>query len=153
MIRYERAGAAHVPGVMRVMALAFDGRFGEGWSAAQVTAALESAERAGEVALGADGVVVGFSLARCAADEAELLLVAVDPAWRRRGVAAALVTRVLDGARAGGARAIFLEVRDANHGAGALYRAQGFQAVGRRKGYYAGADQRRHDAITMRRTL
>lgn len=152
MIDYKAAMPAHQGGIMAVMEAAFDRRFGEGWNAAQIAAALAVQDRVGEVAL-ADGCIIGFSLARCVAEEAELLLVAVQPEWRKRGVGAQLISRAIDEVRERGADTIFLEVRDANHAASALYRAQGFAPVGRRKAYYAGQDQRRHDAITMRLCL
>ena len=152
MIAFVRATAPHLPGIMAVIGQAFDPDFGELWNEAQVTSVLGSPDGVGEVAL-IDCRVIAFSLARCAAEEAELLLVAVAPGWQRRGIAAALIARAIEQVRAQGGATMFLEVRDANKAAGALYRAQGFEAVGRRKGYYGGSDQRRHDAITMRRCL
>jgi [ribosomal protein S18]-alanine N-acetyltransferase len=75
----------------------------------------------------------GFcSWRQSAPDEAEILNLAVDPAWRRRGVGAALLEAVLE--RASGA--IFLEVAESNSPAIALYRKQGWVDVGRRSGYY-----------------
>ncbi len=152
MIAFVRATDAHLPGIMGVIAQAFDAGFGELWNEDQVIGALGHPDRVGEVVL-ADAIVIAFSIARYAAEEGELLLVAVSPSWRRRGIGAALIDNVLDQVRARGGATMFLEVRDANDAAGALYRARGFEAVGRRKGYYAGRDQRRHDAITMRRCL
>jgi len=152
MIAFARASSAHHAAIMRVVATAFDPRFGEGWNAGQITNALISNDRVGEVAI-QEGKIVGFSLSRYAANEAELLLVAVLPEWRRRGVGATLISRAIAEVERRGADAIFLEVRDANHAASALYRAQGFAPVGRRKAYYVGQDQRRYDAITMRRCL
>ncbi len=152
MIAFARADSAHHAGIMQVVTAAFDARFGEGWNPGQIDSALVSNDRVGEVAVD-DGQIVGFSLSRYAANEAELLLVAVLPEWRRRGVGATLISRAIAEVERRGADAIFLEVRDANHAASALYRAQGFAPVGRRKAYYAGQDQRRYDAITMRRCL
>lgn len=152
MIVFVRATPAHQAGMMEVVAAAFDARFGEGWNAGQITSALAASDRVGEVAI-EDTRIIGFSLARYAAKEAELLLVAVLPECRRRGVAAMLISRAISEVGRRGADAIFLEVRDANHAASALYRAQGFAPVGRRRAYYAGKDQRRYDAITMRRCL
>ncbi len=152
MIVFSRATTAHTAAIMGVMAQAFDARFGERWNEGQLGAALIAEDRVGEIAV-ANDVAIGFSLARHAADEAELLLVAVAPAWRRRGVGEMLISRAVAQVRARGAATIFLEVRDANDAAGALYAKQGFEAVGRRKGYYGGIDRKRYDAITMRRCL
>ncbi len=149
---FARATTAHAASILAVIEATFDPSFGEMWNAAQVTGALTSSDRVGEVAI-VDGEVVGFSLARYAAEEAELLLVAVRPSWRRQRVGAALISRAIEEVRARGAETIFLEVRETNDAAGILYAGQGFEAVGRRKGYYAGADRKRHDAITMRRRL
>jgi len=78
----------------------------------------------------------GFLLGRVIADEAELLTLAVDPQARRAGLGRALVTRFAAAAQARGARSAFLEVSEANAPARALYAACGWQAAGRRRGYY-----------------
>lgn len=135
-----------------IMETAFDRRFGEAWNGAQLVAALEAPESFGEIAL-ADENVLAFSLARLVVDEGELLLVAVRPEWRRTGIAARLVSNVLAQARARGGRAVYLEVRDGNIPAVELYRRSGFAQVGRRRAYYAGDNQARFDAMTMRLEL
>ena len=108
----------------------------------------------GSVALiasaGAPPVMGAFVLAQVAADEAEILMIAVDPAWRRKGVAARLVDGVKRGAQRGGAQALFLEVAAGNTAAIELYKKAGFSEAGRRKGYYARPDGSREDAIVMR---
>jgi ribosomal-protein-alanine N-acetyltransferase len=95
----------------------------------------------------ADGVVVGFAVSYAAADEAEIANVAVTDVARRRGVGRTLVDWVIAGAVRGGARAVFLEVRDANVAARALYAVLGFAEVARRRGYYRNPVE---DAIVMR---
>jgi ribosomal-protein-alanine N-acetyltransferase len=91
----------------------------------------------------------GFALARTVGDEAELLMLAVLPAFRRRGWGRALVAAACDEARRRGARSLFLEVGESNLPARGLYRAFGAVEVGRRRGYYqAGAD-----AILLRLSL
>ena len=77
----------------------------------------------------------GFILIRAAADEAEVLSLAVAPEVRRRGRAHALVLSGAEQAFANGARRLFLEVNVNNTAAGALYRKLGFSEVGRRRGY------------------
>lgn len=79
---------------------------------------------------------VGYAAFRQAADEAELLRLAVEPAERRRGVARALVTAGLDRLRQEDIQACFLEVRVDNEPAIQLYRALGFGVAGRRRSYY-----------------
>jgi ribosomal-protein-alanine N-acetyltransferase len=63
--------------------------------------------------------------------------VAVGEPSRRRGLGRQLVAALADAARQQHARAIFLEVRESNAAARALYRASGFQESGRRSGYYS----------------
>jgi ribosomal-protein-alanine N-acetyltransferase len=94
-----------------------------------------------------------LALARTAADEAELLTIGVGPAWRRHGLARALIAAVVDEARVRGARHLFLEVAEDNAAARALYVDEGFAPVGRRPGYYARAGAAPVDALTMRREI
>jgi ribosomal-protein-alanine N-acetyltransferase len=90
-------------------------------------------------------VIAGFLVWRATApDEIEILNLAVDPAQRRRGVARALVCEV---PREVPHAAIFLEVRESNHAARALYRAAGFSDVGERPRYYRDPVEK---AIVMR---
>lgn len=92
-----------------------------------------------------NGVVAGFLVMRATApDEAEILNLAVAPAWRRRGLARLLLERVAFAQP----RALFLEVRESNSTARALYAAMGFAECGRRPGYYREPDEA---AIVMRR--
>lgn len=135
-----------------LMSASFDPCYGEAWSDAQLLAALGFPDTWAELALG-DGDPVGFSLTRRIGDEAELLLIAVRPEWRNRGVAGRLLASAAESARAKGATMLFLEVRATNDAALHLYQRNGFQVVGRRKDYYAGPGKQRYDALTMRRLL
>ena len=107
----------------------------EAWSAASFARELEREGARAWVAL-AEGRVVGHLLAACAADEAELLSVAVDPDWRRRGLGRRLVAACLRELRADGVRRLTLEVREGNAAARALDAGCGLRAVGRRERYY-----------------
>jgi len=82
------------------------------------------------------GSVEGFLVARQAADEFEILNLAVAPRSRRQGVATALLGAALANAKKFGAKQAYLEVRASNSGAIGFYVRHGFQATGRRKGYY-----------------
>jgi ribosomal-protein-alanine N-acetyltransferase len=98
------------------------------------------------------GAPAGFMLSRRAADEAEILTVAVAPAERGRGIARALLARHLGRLAALGITRVFLEVDDGNRPALRLYARAGFREVGRREGYYARAEGARA-ALTLRRDL
>lgn len=91
----------------------------------------------------------GLVLARVAAEEGEILTLAVLPPARRLGIARALLDAALDEAARRGAAAMFLEVSTRNAAARALYAASGFAQVGRRRRYYSdGAD-----ALVLRASL
>ncbi len=79
---------------------------------------------------------VGLVLARLAADEMEILNLAVAPAQRRRGLGRRLVAEALARGRARGAGQCWLEVRASNQTALAFYRALGFREHSRRPAYY-----------------
>ncbi len=95
--------------------------------------------------------VVAFAIARTLVDEAELLLIAVTPGQRRRGVAARLWTEFAQRLHEAGATKVFLEVRASNLPARSFYASRGLLQVGLRKSYYPngihGGD--REDAILM----
>ncbi len=95
----------------------------------------------------------GFILAQVAADEGEILTIAVDPAWQRNGVGAKLVDGVKRAAQRAGAQSLFLEVAESNSAARRLYEKCGFAEAGRRKGYYARPGSAAEDAIVLRASL
>jgi len=94
---------------------------------------------------------VGFILSRCAADEAEILSVAVAHSWRGRGLARRLLDRHLSRLAGLGLGAVFLEVDGDNTPARRLYARAGFREVGRRPGYYAQSGGK--GALVLRRDL
>ena len=98
-------------------------------------------------------VPVGFALCRVAADEAELLTLAVEPECRRSGIGAALLSDCETGAGKAGATRLFLEVGAGNHAARRLYERAGYREAGRRKGYYERPDGSRDDALIMEKAL
>lgn len=138
--------------VMRVMDAAFSSEFGEGWSRSQCGGILPLAGVRLVVARTATGEPAGFSLERAVADEAELLLLAVEPRFQGEGLGSALLARFIDSHAGGPTAKLHLEVRDGNR-AVAMYQRSGFRAAGRRADYYRGRDGARHDAITMVREI
>ena len=108
--------------------------------------------RSSELAVVAEraGHVIGFIVARQAADELEILNLAVAPAARRQGVGKALLQGVLTHAAARGVHQVFLEVRALNFAAQGFYQAQGFAIAGRRANYYTSPAE---DALLLARSL
>jgi [ribosomal protein S18]-alanine N-acetyltransferase len=94
--------------------------------------------------------LVGYVVALVMADEAEIADVAVARAVRRRGVGRALLERMIADVMDEGVRSLYLEVRESNAAARALYDALGFVPVGRRRGYYQHPSE---DALLLRRDL
>ena len=125
--------------------------FDDAWSPSAISDLLRAAGVFGFVAE-LDSEPAGFILCRQAADEAEVLTIVTAGAFRRRGVGAVLLQNGLAASLAGGATSVFLEVAEDNPGAEALYRAQGFDSVGRRPGYYLRAGGA-VAALIMRRDL
>lgn len=115
------------------------------WSAAAMDATLALPTTCAFVAWDGDRPV-GHLVASTVADTGEVLTVGVLPEARRRGWGSRLLGAVEDHWRAAGVVEAFLEVREGNVGAIALYRCHGWEEVGRRRGYYADGE----DAVLMR---
>jgi ribosomal-protein-alanine N-acetyltransferase len=94
--------------------------------------------------------VVGYVVARRAADEVEILNIVVAKRKRRHGVGGLLLERALAAARAGGARRAFLEVRESNRAAIGMYERHYFLLAGRRAMYYRNPGE---DALILARNL
>nr|WP_271079678.1 GNAT family N-acetyltransferase [Aurantiacibacter sp. MUD61] len=143
-----------VDAIMAVMHKAFDHAYGEAWTRRQVSDALVTPNThflLGEETEDGSGPT-GFTLSRSAADEEELLLIAVRPEFRGKGLGSEMMEQFFANARARGVRRVFLEMREGNP-AEHLYRKLGFEQVGLRKGYYRGAIGGPLDAITFARDI
>lgn len=136
---------ADIPDVMRIERQSF----GMPWEESTFRALMRRPS-ASLLTAESDGTVVGFSVLWFAADEGELGDLAVDPEYRGRGIGGTLLARSIDEARLRGSRSLYLEVRESNDGARALYEKVGFEVVGRRPDYYSGP---REDACVMRLDL
>ena len=84
-----------------------------------------------------DGALVGHAVVSVVAEIAELQRISVDAAYRRSGVASALLAAVESLAAEQGAERILLEVREDNVGARSFYVARGYATLDRRPRYYA----------------
>lgn len=98
------------------------------------------------------GELVGYAVMMLVLDEAHLLNLTVAPDWQRHGYGTLVMHHLFGIARSRGARRMFLEVRPSNASGQGLYRRLGFEAIGRRRGYYP-ADAGREDAVVMALTL
>lgn len=147
--------------IMAVMEAAFDPAYGEAWNRRQVSDALTLASTHA-LMISVTGQIIpdgptshepaGFVLTRQAADEEELLLIAVAPAHRRKGLGEALIRHLLAASAKRGVVKIFLEMRRGNP-AVELYRKFGFVPIGERREYYRTPDGQRIDAITFGLTI
>jgi ribosomal-protein-alanine N-acetyltransferase len=126
--------------------------FRRGWNEHEVEGLL--AERAVVTHRATAGrALAGFIMSRLAADEAEILSVAVARNWRGRGLAGKLLALHLRRLAGLGVRTVFLEVGEANDPAIALYGRAGFVEVGRRENYYDDGSGRITAALVLRRDL
>lgn len=96
------------------------------------------------------GQVVGYAVAWFAGGQAELGDLAVRPESRRRGVGRLLLEAMLAAAEQERIEVMYLEVRESNLAARALYEQGGFVAVDRRLRYYADPTE---DALVLRRPI
>jgi ribosomal-protein-alanine N-acetyltransferase len=123
--------------------------FTDPWSPAGLRELLEGPQAIGLVALVGD-VIVGYAIARWAADTGEVLNLAVEPVRRRAGVGARLIDGLIDRLKALNIREVYLEVRESNGPARSLYLARGFGVAGMRRAYYRYPTE---DALVLRLPL
>jgi ribosomal-protein-alanine N-acetyltransferase len=126
--------------------------FRHGWSDGEFERLLSERNVVAHRAM-AGRALVGFILSRIAADEAEILSVAVASARRGRGLARALLDLHMRRLAGLGVRAMFLEVDEDNVPARRLYERAGFREVGRRAGYYQHENGQHATALVLRRDL
>jgi ribosomal-protein-alanine N-acetyltransferase len=146
--RLTPAGPQHASDIVALHAQAFR----RGWSEDEVDALLTDWSVLGDCAT-ISGKFAGFILSRRAADEAEILSVAVPDKQRGHGVGRALLDLHLRRLAGMGARAVFLEVEEGNEPALSLYRRAGFRQVGQRPNYYPQPGGPSVAALILRRDL
>lgn len=145
---YDEGDRNALADTMTVMVRAFDPVFGEAWTLPQLAGVMTMPGTWLTLAR-VDAAPLGFALIRSVLDECELLLLAVDPLWRGRGIGRSLLVDSLNTARRRGITSMNLEVRATNN-AIKLYENIGFEYVHRRPGYYRGNDGKLHDALSFR---
>lgn len=121
--------------------------FSDPWSVASFRSMLAQPQVIATVAVRGDEVL-GYCVAWQLADEAELGNLAVAPDARGAGIGRTLLDDLLRTIETRGGATVYLEVRESNSAARALYQSRRFEQVGRRKGYY---DKPREDAVILRR--
>jgi [ribosomal protein S18]-alanine N-acetyltransferase len=97
--------------------------------------------------------IIGFAMSRLAADEAEILSIAVAASHRGRGLSRNLLLTHLGHLAGRGVRTVFLEVEENNQPARRLYERAGFAVAGRRERYYRQPSGEQLNALLMRRDL
>ena len=146
--RAEPVLSAATPRDAAALAALHAASFNRGWSEHELEQLLIDRSVAADRAVRGRRIV-GFILSRRAADEAEILSIAVARAAQGRGLARRLLDLHLRRLAGFGLRAVFLEVDEDNEPARRLYARAGFREVGRRPGYYSGGK----GALVLRRDL
>ncbi len=133
------------------------GAFARGWSDGEIEALMRQDNVTALIAQYRNAFgnlnAVGFVLFRSAADEAEILTIAVNQASRRRGVGRTLMDEAIRRLYAARIGSLFLEVDSGNTAAITLYEALDFVPVGERSGYYAQGTTAARGALVMRRGI
>ena len=142
-IKIVPMGKCHVEKIAELEKLCFSSP----WSANSIASELENPLSLWLVAT--DGTqLLGYIGSQSVLNEADMMNVAVSPQYRRRGIAAALVTELVTRLHDEGNYCLTLEVRASNAPAIALYEKLGFFQVGCRKNYYRNPKE---DALILRK--
>ena len=121
----------HVSQIARLEAQCFS----DPWSEKSIASELENPLSLWLVAEENDQVF-GYVGSQTVLDESDMMNIAVDPRFRRQGIARALIETLIAELSKMGSRCLRLEVRVSNENARALYARMGFQQLGLRKNYY-----------------
>jgi ribosomal-protein-alanine N-acetyltransferase len=148
-LHIEPGRVADAKELARIHALGFY----RGWPVGEFESFLADDSTPVYVACDARRRIAGFALIRIAADEAELLTIAVDPKWRGKRIGQALLRAAFADLLLSPARRMFLEVSEDNGAAIKLYQREGFATISSRKGYYPKPDGSQATALVMARDL
>jgi ribosomal-protein-alanine N-acetyltransferase len=149
--RVDPAHARHAPQIAAMHAASF----ARGWTTAEIEGLMSDRRVITDVlrAKAGSAQIDGFALSRIAADEAELLTIAIAAKLRGKGGGAPLLARHLARLQAEGVRRVVLEVDETNTAALRLYARFGFDEVATRPAYYARRDGTRGAARVLARRL
>ena len=140
-LSYRPLDAAHAPDVAALESAVMGS---DAWKASLVADELPRKDRTWWAAF--DGnVLAGYCGGWIVDGQVQILKIATDPAYRRRGIAAELLALVASDARNLGATEMTLEVRASNAGAQTFYERMGLRNIGTRPHYYSD----REDAVIM----
>lgn len=141
----ERMNESHVAAVAALEKLCF----ADPWSLSSIASELKNPLALWLVAV-EDDILCGYIGSQSVMGESDMMNVAVNPDFRRKGIGEALVTALSEELKALGNTSLTLEVRASNAPAIALYEKLGFTQVGLRKNYYRNP---REDALILRKEL
>ena len=134
---------SHVPQIAELETLCFS----DPWSEASIASELSNPLSCWLVAVEGEKLA-GYIGSQTVMGETDMMNVAVNPDFRRQGVAQTLILALVEALKARGSHWLMLEVRDSNVPARALYEKLGFAEVGRRKKYYRNPKE---DALILRK--
>ena len=143
MIKIVNMEGVHVPQVAALEKLCFSAP----WSENSVAGELNNPLSLWLVALDGDAVA-GYVGSQSVLGESDMMNIAVDPNYRRQGVAAALIEELVLQLKQNGNHCLTLEVRASNDPAVKLYEKLGFDQIGRRPNYYRNPKE---DALILRK--
>ena len=143
MIEIRPMEEAHVPQIAQLEKLCFS----DPWSESSIASELSNPLSCWLVAVEGEKLA-GYIGSQTVMGETDMMNVAVNPDFRRQGVAQTLILALVEALKAQGSHWLMLEVRDSNVPARALYEKLGFSEVGRRKNYYRNPKE---DALILRK--
>ncbi|WP_371396316.1 ribosomal protein S18-alanine N-acetyltransferase [Fretibacter rubidus] len=139
MIKTRALTAADAPAASAIHQSSFE----TAWTAAQLH---DHIERDLCIGLFEDSSLIGFAVLSVAADQADIITIAISPARRGEKLGAHILSALHQAAKDAGVRVIFLEVAIDNTAATALYKSLGYSAIGTRPAYY----KRAHGRVAAR---
>lgn len=127
--------SADISGVMALDALAFNKPWSEQFFCDEL-----GKDYAYYITAELDGDIVGYGGIWCIYETAELIRIAVNPRYRRKGIADMIMKELFSHSESCGCERMMLEVRKSNAPAIGLYEKHGFNEISVRRGYYDGED-------------